>query len=79
MEVGRLVEHDAHVLLKMAAALAHDPARAAAGAVGNCDLPRALYVFAQLVGRDCVAVEVDGLLHGDNAHNAHAARQIRRH
>ena len=50
VEVGRLVEHDAHILFKVTAALAHYPASASARACGNGDLPRVIYVFAQLIG-----------------------------
>ena len=72
---GVVVEVHAHVLLQMSAALAHEPARAAAGAGTDGDGPCLLYDGRQLIvgGRSCVAL--NGAHNGHDAHEVHAAAE----
>ena len=79
LKIGGTVEHYAHILFEMAAAFAQNSAGAAAGAVGNGDLPRVFYVGTELICRNGVTVEIYRGFDRDDSHNAHASRQVGGH
>ena len=58
-----VVEVDAHVLLEMAAALAHETAGTAAGARADGDRPRVFHETVHLVIRRLAGVVLDGGLY----------------
>ena len=67
-----VVEVHAHVILKMAAALAHKAARTAAGARADGDSRRVLDERAYLVVGSGAGVVLNGAHDGHNAHEGHA-------
>ena len=70
MVLGGLVEEDADVLLEVAAALAHDAPRAAAGAVRDRDGIGVVHYAVYLLIGAAARVVVYGHLDGDDAHHA---------
>ena len=73
---GVVVEVDAHILLKMAAALAHQSAGPAAGAGANGNGGGAFDKGGDLVVGGGLGVVLYGLLHGDNTHEGHTRRGV---
>ena len=69
---GVVVEVDAHVLLEVSAALAHQAAGAAAGAGAHGHGPGVLHEAVHLIVAGLAGVVLDRGLHGDDAHHVHA-------
>ncbi len=72
---GIVVEVHAHILFQMAAALAHEPARTAAGAGADGDRRCVFDDGRKLVVGRSVAVVLDGAHDGHDAHEVHAAAE----